>query len=252
MSGFGKTLVFLQLAMSIVFATIAMVMYTNRPDWSMNKGKDGGPDGELLQRKQLYDTLATASVRPSDVNWRDSHTRVLQNEWPRAQERRWFAQQIEFVKTGATEKNPALQVNRGNDGRPVLQPNPSRTSFLLQMVPPSDSEGKAKKDRDGKDLALKSLAWYDKELKQAADDITREMKRLQVAAQKDLDATNKLKGPKGLIARYHAEQGKHDRVVEENKELRPLWLNAAVELQNLEDLRERLNLRLRELAPEGR
>ena len=67
-----------------------------------------------------------------------------------------------------------------------------------------------------------------------------ELARRKLASDRDLKATNLLKGPKGLHARLFFEVDKQELLKNEYDEVRPMWLNTMVELRNLQQLQERL------------
>jgi hypothetical protein len=244
---FGKILVFLHLALSLCFATWAMVLYTNRVNWT-NKPAQGIPaEGELTPRMAEYDRLTKSGIRPVDTRWREARAQLGNNETSRPRERPWYNQQLDFLQDGAAENSPVRQIDRGPDGNPIVVVNPAPGGDLLQMGPLKDPAGQPFNNRDGQPLALKSMVWYDKEYSSTIAQIVAAIKRLQDASERDTVATNKLKGPKGLHAKLEFEKVKQERVLDEYNEVRPLWLNTAVELKNLEDLRLRLEVRLKEL-----
>jgi chromosome segregation ATPase len=77
-------------------------------------------------------------------------------------------------------------------------------------------------------------------------------KRVKDAAEKDKEYTEALKGvppdKKGLHAELRDEFLKLAMIEAEYDELRPQWLNNKVELQNLTELRDRLNERIQQLG----
>lgn len=244
---FGKTLVLLHLGLSLIFATWALVLYTTRTDWTATKGKDGRPDGELVARMADYDKLARGAVRPADSRFREAREKIVKEETGRPVERAWFTLQLEFLASRATEANPARQIERDKDGNITVIPNAPAGADLIKMGPPQDKDGNPMKDRDGKPLVLRSLDYYNKEYNSLMTQETEAMKRRNLAATRDLDATNALKGPRGLHAKIRFESVKQERMKDENAEVRPLWLNTMVEYQNLQALGVRLQERLDEL-----
>src|SRR5947209_1868639 len=77
---FGKIMIFLHLGLSLMFATWALVLFTNRIDWTNKKGTATQSDGELLARMADYDRLAKSSVRPADARFREAREKVQKEE----------------------------------------------------------------------------------------------------------------------------------------------------------------------------
>jgi hypothetical protein len=272
---FGKILVGLHLALSLTFATWAVALYANRVNWTDQKGKKGEPDGLLAERKTELEQIAATGLRPANARWKANREWLLQEEAWRPWERVWYAEQIGILSTGKDGKGvekPILQIDRDAATGNVVEvrKNPNGPEPLLKMGPVLDKDGKPMKDRDGKDLQLHALEWYDREYNTVFAAVTGHMRRLQQASKTDLFSTVTLAGDKdgkyekdygdeyekkygkkidkkGLITRIQMEAEKQKRVEEEYNEVRPLWLNTAVGLKNLEDLRRRLEVRLQQL-----
>lgn len=232
MTRLGKILVFFQVGMSLLCASWAFALWSNHVDWTAQKGKGTTPDGELVGRMKEYDDLAKASIRPATARWRDSRGQLETQEWWRPAERIWYAQQLRILR--GDEAAPAiLQLARGNDGTVVMDPNYGRGSNnVLQMLP----------------TPLKPLSFYETQIKGAIVRLGETTEQLKKEADRDTAATKQLNGPKGLHARLQFERHKLDAVIAEYKAIRPKWLNAAVELKELEELRQRLDRRIEELT----
>jgi len=244
---FGKILVGTHVALSLIFATWAMAVYTTRIEFANTPGKGTSPDGELVARVTEYDRLTKHDMRPLDTRWRDARRQLEAHELYRTVERPWYDSQLEFLRTGAKEDNPVRQLDRDAAGNAIPVDNPRAGADLLKMGPLKDKDGNPMKNRNGQPLALRSLEVYNREYDATQGEITVELKLLQKAAERDLALTNELKGAKGLHARINFERNKQERVKEEFEDVRPLMLKTAVELQNLQQLRLRLEQRLREL-----
>jgi hypothetical protein len=238
MPDFGKILVFLHTGLSLCFASWALALYTNRVDWTARKGKDGKPDGELVTRTSTFDQICKTGLRPADARWRTARFHVNGSEAWRPLEQAWYEQQLEFLRTGATEDNPARQVDHGPRGgdapTAVLRPG----GDLVKMADLPDKVG--------------SLAFYARE-KEAALLKTAELKNeIETAANEDKVATNMLHGPKGLHQRIEDEYVKRELIKAGRKDMRPVRLNTQIEYNNLKELRDRLEDRLTELQGVGR
>jgi len=234
---FGKILVVLHVGLSLILATWALVLFTNRMDW---------PERAPVKKKE-YDGVATTGVRPADARFRAHRTQLESHEGWRPSERPWYELQLAFLGNGATEANPVRQVDRGPDGNPIVLPNPAAGADLVQMGAPKDNAGQPVKGRDGQPMVLKSREFYNKEFDATFAQKILAFDRRQKAGKLDSEATAKLNGPRGLYARLQFETVKQDRLKDEYNEIRPLWLNTMVEYRNLEDLRLRLAVRLKEL-----
>jgi hypothetical protein len=241
---FGKTLVFMHLGLSITFATWALVLYTNRINWTDKN------EGELVARMSDYNRLAKYAVRPADERFREARKKVQKEEDGQPRERAWYKVQEEFLTSGNTDANPIQQIDRDAGGAPIVLDNPPALGPFLQMGPLKDKDGQPAKNRDGQPLVLKSLDFYNREYNTLLTQESDYLKRRKDAAQKELDFTNELKdtdGVRGLQSKILLEVSKRERVEDEYAEIRPLILNTLVENQNLEDLRHRLEQRKSEL-----
>jgi len=244
---FGKILVSTHVGLSLIFATWAMALYVTRVEYANTPGKGTSPDGELVARMAEYERLTKNDIRPLDTRWRVARKELLDHEVLRLNERPWYDSELRFLEIGAKEDNPVRQLVRDAAGNPKIVENARGKGDVLEMGPLRDKEGKPMLNRAGQPLVLKSQEFYNREYDATTAEITVEYKRLQTAAKRELDETNRLKGPKGLHARIHFERAKQELVKDEFEEVRPLMLKTAVELQNLQQLRLRLMDRLREL-----
>src|SRR5262245_10137850 len=155
MARFGKILVFLHVGLSFCFASWAVWLYTNRRDY---KSKEG----EVAKRKAEYDELAMYAVRPADGRWRVAQQELLVPEGWRPFERQWFARELEYLRTQATDAKPARRLARGPDGSIVFAPaNPANplAGDLFRM--------EAVKDAGDKEQKFASLMSYTRDLDSA-------------------------------------------------------------------------------------
>ena len=93
MTLFGKVLVLVNLGLSVAMAAWAIGVYTQRIDWSTNKGTADKAPGELVKRqerlRQLTDTHGFATLR-----WRDAVAGVSAVEKKRWQDQLWYAAEL--------------------------------------------------------------------------------------------------------------------------------------------------------------
>jgi hypothetical protein len=249
MARFGKILVFVHLGLSLCFAAWAVALYTNRVDWTERKATPTRPAGVLVGLKADYDTIAKDGVRPADLRWRYRRSVLNYQEALRPYERAFYARELALLDTGLTPNRPARQVNRGAEGLPAAVEG---TGYdRVQMGPLLDKEGNPRKDRDGQPLKLLSKDYYTREIARVIADIGKAKQSIEAAAKREKDATDELKDSptrKGLQTRLREEAAKQALVEAEYDEVRPEWLNASVELLNLDELRKRLAERIKELG----
>ena len=239
MERFGKSLVFVHLGLSLLAASWAFALYFNRIDWTAKKGQGGQPDGELVPLMAEYDNLARTGIRPGQKRVADNRKPLEFHEAWRPYERAWYATQLRILRGDVA--GPIKQLSRGPDGTVLMDPTygqPGKTDILAMQAP----------QVGGKPIELKPLLEYDTTIPRKVEEILKETEKLKKEAERDAVATNLLKGPKGLHARLQFEKRKYDDVVQEYKDLRPKWLNNMVELKQLEELRQRLDERVRELT----
>jgi len=252
----GKILVVVHTGLSLCFAALALALYTNRIDWTSREAKAGKPEGLQVGRNRDYETVAAGSVRPAYAQVVALRPVLLYNEQIRPYEQQWYKAQIEFLKSGTVnEKSPIRQVTRGADGGPIVYDRPQQNGDVLEMTDklhyqdPRDGQVKQFKDRKGENLKLNSQAGYEREYAAADADTDKQVKRVLAAVDRDSAATAKLKGPKGLRKRIDQEEDKRERVEEEVKDLRDLWVDTYQKLGQFEDVRDnRLKPRLLELG----
>jgi len=266
MTRFGKILVFVHTGLSLCLAAWAVALFTNRVDWTDRKAAADKPAGLLAQRRAEYERTATNALRPADLRFRTNRQLLAYHEAWRPAEKAWFAQELEHLRTGEVSKKPIRQVVRGPNGFPIGPENltpPDLVQMQAQLLykertDPKDPKspfvepGKPRKDRTGKDLVLNTFSYYQTETAGVLKEKDKEARRIKEAADKDKEYTDALKGvppdKKGLHAELRDEYVKRAMIEAEYDELRPQWLNTKVELQNLEELRERLNERIQQLG----
>ena len=282
MALFGKILVFVHTGLSLSLAAWALALWTNRVDWRDRKASADKPAGLLVGRIAEYQRSATQAVRPADLRFRTNRQRLVDQEAWRYAERNWFEQELAHLRTGDVSKKQIRQVVRGADSLPV-GPEGVTPPDLVQMqwpfmykehTDPKDPKSpfveqpKPRKDRAGNDLKLQTAEYYRNNITAAIEDRVGRVEkdnagvdqikkegaamRLKKAAEKEKEYTDALKGvppdKKGLQAELRDEYIKLAMIEAEYDALRPLWLNDKVKLQNLEELRDRLNERIQQLG----
>lgn len=261
---FGKILVCLHTGLSFVLATWAMVLYVTRVDFTDTKGKAPQPDGELVARREAYERLMPAKMASLDGQWRANRTELEKKEEARLIERPWYDDQIEFVRTRATQggvgkvRNEVRAIERNvATGKPNYEENPKRGDPVMKTTPVVvQDKGGAKQP-----LFLGSLKEYNDRrtalngiIANAPPEITLALEKLKKEAVDDFGYTEKLKDSekdgkmvRGLAQQLALEAKKQERLRDEYEEVRTLSLKTRVELQTLVQLRSRLEERLKEL-----
>jgi hypothetical protein len=251
MTLFGKILVFLNLVVSVLMATWALGIYTQRIDWN-GKGGPDKPPGEVPKRQeriiQLWRSLQTAETR-----WKTA----WQAAWVPQQQRgpllKWYEAQLKTLDTGdAVIKLPVYKDAEGKlktldtggppaGGRLVLVPD--KTTGLIVPVM-----------EESKERSFRSLEVYLRELQTTEKAIEVEVAKSKQAILEDTDLTIKLAGDlqaggkiKGLRQRLAEEKMKQERVRAEQEMLKPLLVNSEVESELLLDRSVQLKKRIKEL-----
>jgi hypothetical protein len=249
MTWFGKILVLVNLALSLMMAAWALALFTSRIDWSNQKGKVGKPDGELLGRQALTKEL-WAVIPQAEVRWRTARSNLLALEEGKAPDykdgrianRAWYEAELQYLRTGAVT---------GPDGKLIKRPVMLAVAFDMNRMPVPDPAnfGRPKMvpatDRAGK--PLNSLVYYNDEEKNLFVAIETEQKRLEEAVKKDTLLTEKLLGPKGLQARLIDERVRHEDVMAEHGLVKPQLINTYVDSELLLQRRRQLEQRLEQL-----
>jgi hypothetical protein len=237
MTQFGKVLVLLTVAVSLLMMGFAIAVWANRIDWSDRPPKEGDPGGLLAQRdaeaKRLWTELALA-----ESGWRGSQEALARDEALRVQDRLWYHAELAHLYTGATLNKPCREVvmqrgvpvpDLGNFGRP-------------QMAPAKDAAGQP----------LLSRALYDKTDEGIHKETLAAVDKFRQAVERDTQLTNELAGDpvkrnKGLRQRINDERAKRADVVAEEEFVRPLLINTVVEAELIQKRQKSLRSRVSEL-----
>jgi hypothetical protein len=245
MTALGKILVFLTFALSLMMATWALGVYTNRIDFSDSKAKGG--EGEYEKRRLAIDAL-NKELPPAETAWREARASLGREEKRVADDRVWYQDQLQHVREKATDANPVKrivyakadgeqpgvrkgQIRLDADGRPLLEPA---------------------KDRLGN--ALLSLARHNQDEQKVLHDL--EEVQNQHAKQIDdaVALTERLigkPGVKGLHQQLVEERKKRDDVVAEIGLVEPLLINTVVDAELVHKRHQALEGRLQELKKIG-
>ncbi len=251
MTMFGKILVLLNLALSVMLMIVAIVAYLARMDWSNNPSKDGSPEGELRARVARVTDLWNR-IPGSEASWRKSHEgltvlevgTVPQHLDGRLANRDWYRTEIQLLLTAGDDMM----------GKPTVMREVALDD-KFQLVPDDANSGRPKmvpaKDRFGKDLL--SLAAYDKVEKGFFDALDMQLKKLDALVKEDTKLTEMLlddypvKGAKGLHTRLKEERVRGEEVKNELELVRRPLINTYVEAELLLKRKRQMEDRLEEL-----
>jgi hypothetical protein len=251
MTWLGKVLVLFNLALSLMLMIWALMLFTNRVDWSDQRGKDGRPDGELVRRqaqtKELWDAIPVA-----EYAWRKNRDTLVLLEEGTPPDRKdgrlanlaWYEAEKRHLRTGAVpDANNSARaveflVKDGKDKTRELIPDAKNFGRPTMGVP---------KDSREKTLVLGSLAYYQKEEKANRAAQEKEDKRLKDAIVLDTQLTDLLNGNKGLKQRLIDAQLYRTNVLAEHNEIKRPLINANVESELLLRRKRQLEYRIDEL-----
>src|SRR5436190_18478381 len=136
MTKFGKILIFINLALSIGMAAVALGLYSNRIEWAGAKPNES--EGEINKLKTEI-TNQQALFGPNVQRWLKEKNDLAQQEALQARARRFYAEKLELLDKGKGQNQPidVLVFNNGQlqldaQGLPVLQPSPNKNLLGAQ------------------------------------------------------------------------------------------------------------------------
>jgi hypothetical protein len=226
----GRILLFVNLALSLVFAFWGFGVYSQRINWTNQK--IGDREGEYTKRLDQIKRYHEARLR-GEANWEAALKPLLTEEANRPRYQKWYADQLENLRTG---KVPVLgvvfdkgEIRIGKDGLPVLGPVVDATKKPL--------EGLKSIKRLNEDYAAKH---------EAISKVTKEIDEL-VEQEKKLTEELGDGQDKGLRFRLAEEQRAEQNSEKEQEYIKTPLYNAKVEAQSLADRQKVLETRLRQL-----
>jgi hypothetical protein len=237
----GKLLVFLIVATSVMFAGMALGLYTNRINWAGAAGSGPGEaPGELAKRQEEVKHLREALERgrsrwsqalysPGDPKNANQVPGLVTLERARATLKNWYAAQLQLPKTG---KDAA--------GNQVADP----------VKPLLYKDGYLQRDKDGypafgDKLDLTYQEDYVRQLDQTENDIKAEIAAVKQKQDDLAKLTDEIKGVRVLLEEEALAQRNS---LAELKYLEPFLYNGEVESQLLLKRQRSLQARLDELT----
>lgn len=240
MTMFGKILVFLNLTLSLVFATWALGVWTQRVDWT-DKKKDASDErswGKVAVAREEMSRLNGAGDKPgprglAELRWLSAVADVRATEKERGRRQEWYADQLVALDKGTTVKGAAI-------AEPIKRP--VYVKGELQLEKDGLPRVEIVPDRGGKPLQARVKLEQDKDI--VAADIAKvqgEIKALTIESDKLTEQVRQLFVEIERTAR--TRQGSQ----EEQRYLEQIMYNVRVESELLLDRQKQLEARLTEL-----
>ncbi len=257
MTQLGKILVFVTVALSLLMFGWALALFTNRIDWTANKGQAGQPAGRLAER-QDRDKEARAALEVANLRWHDAlvgndgrdkrpvRDGLLAWEKRRADDRVWYAAQLKEARTGdgMGGKVPIKRVSLTKEGQPI----PDAANFGRPTMVPAE---RRKDDKGQGGGPLYCHDYYIRQLGELTQRIQAAQAEYQQAVNEAATLTDELidkkDGSKGLRHRIVDEEEKIKRINEELKDVADRRTNSMVETELLLARRAQLERRVDEL-----
>jgi hypothetical protein len=249
MTRFGKALVFINLAFSLLLATWAFSLYANGIDWSNRKAKGDELPGEFtIKEDQLKDLWQ--GLPPAQSSWLSARQQLRTEEARLVADRKWYDEEMNHLFVTANAANPVgeITVAAKDDDKAGIRKGQIQldANGLPQLVALTDRSGKP----------LQSLAVYNNEDEKVLQSLAavRQKHEEQINEAKKLtdEITGDPKnGVRGLWQRILDEKAKNADVVAEQKLLEPLLINTVVDSQLIFKRRTQLDRRIKELKNIG-
>jgi hypothetical protein len=245
MTVFGKILVMLNLALSLMLAAWAFGVWSDRIDFSNTKASGERTAGEFARREAELASL-WEGVRPAEAGWQLARADLRAQEKQRDSDLAWYYDQVQHLLGKPNPAEPVKVVvwaDRDDEklgvrrGQVALDPRTLRPV----MAPAKDAAGNP----------LLSLAAYDAEERKVLSSIDEVQNKFQKQVDQAIAYTEQLLGPKGLQQRLLAEKGKLADVQAEEKLVRPLLVNTAVDSELVFKRQKSLEERVKELERVG-
>jgi hypothetical protein len=244
----GKILVFVNLALSLLMATWAFAVWSNRIDFSNTSASGEKAAGEFAQRASEIAAL-WEGVPPAELTWKTAQTELRDREQRRLADRGWYQDELNHLRNKATAADPCRTITYADH-------NDERTGTRKGEVLLDPATGRpalaAAKDRFGKPLL--ALAWYLNEEQKLLASMEVAQKKHEAQMTEAIQLTEQLvgsPGKKGLHQRLIDERNKLKDVQAEEEMVRPMLINSVVESELILKRKKALELRIDELKGTG-
>jgi hypothetical protein len=237
MTQFGKIMVFVTLAFSLLLLGWAVGIYTNRIDWSNTKATAEKAQGELSKREDRLRQVSASRARAETI-WADNYLALTKAEAMRRNLGPFYQDELKKLESGPEEvkavkyENGAVVVNA--DGKVQFDP------FTV------------KNDEKDPGSKLQYRKFYVDKLAQVEKDIAAEADKLKETVEQEKALTLEIDGDadkkiKGIRQRIQEEQVELEKIKEELQDLKGVEVKARDEELNLQERRQQLRERVKEL-----
>lgn len=230
----GKIALFVNLALSLMFAFWGFGIYSQRINWTDKK--IGEREGEYAQRDVEIKHFQPAVRQRIDTLWRQTTKVVLDLEKLRPEKQKWYQEQIEILKTGnANQKILGIAFDQG---RIKIDP---RTGFP-EMKVLADPANKPIPGLASRQILNDAYVSIQGKIVAATAEIAK-------LVEEEKQLTEQLGDGKvqGLRFDLAQQQLAEKRSLDEQEYLQPLLYNSMVKQQSLEDRQKALADRMKRL-----
>jgi hypothetical protein len=270
MTVFGKIMVFVNLALSLLMAIWAFGVWSNRIDFSDVQATAERAAGESRRRATEIDTLSKSLLtdRSGDLsNWARTREALLRQEQERQWARGWYLDELAKLAGTVPTDKPAQDVvyaaadsPAGTDPEVVV----TRGQILLEKDDKGHVRPKLEDARDvaGNPAKFRALAPYVKEEEKTLEEVQKVQAKHEENIQAAIKLTQELAGtPADPVAGTKEVKGLQQRLIDERKKradveaeegvIRPLLINAVVDLELVMKRQRSLLARIKELKNVG-
>jgi hypothetical protein len=240
MTMFGKILVYMTLAVSVLMLAFAFGLWSNRIDPSNNKlvKDDKTTWGLFAQRADDLDS-AWNEFRPVETGLRAARADVMVEEKGRSADNAWYLGRMDHLRKNATLEKPAERVVFA-----AKDEDQTKTKKGQVLLDPATGYPKMEAEKDRAGGALLAMAYYDNKLKE----ILAEREQIEDKHKKQLDEATDLTA-KLIVLRRQFDNERHKRadMEDEVKRVYPLLVNTKVDSELVLKRQKALKARLEEL-----
>jgi hypothetical protein len=220
----GKVLVLINVAFSLMMATIALGLYNSNLDYDHSqKDVAGKPPAGVTALKTEIESLQKTSVPAVQASWSAALSTLLKREEERRAYRKHYDDQLLLLRGDATKPAmPVKMVEIGADHLPVLD-----AGGFPKLVDAFDRAGQP----------VMQMTFYTAQLDIVRKEQVAVLDNLNKQIDRYAELTKRLagaEGKRGLRQMLVDERDKRLDVVAEYNSVRPLFINTAVESQLVE------------------
>jgi hypothetical protein len=257
MTFLGKLFVMVNVAVSLFMAFAAFGLYANTVDWGYDAAKPGQAGG-VIKEKQAEIKEFTTMQGPVENAWKQARTTLADAEQARRDDKAFFASELNHLTSVAQPEVPKAGPAREIKFKDLLPVRDAKTG-RPEMKP--DAKVRGDRDKEAELPSLYSRAYYRGQFEKHQATNLELLDKLEKETRKDIIETNKMlddrdrkmsvdkdgkepKGWRGLQSLLVEERKKREGIEREQRLVRPLYINVAVEneliLKRLESLEERI------------